>query len=102
SHLFKWLYFEDRVQKSHHPLIGREAVAGKGPADKIPEAHPAGDLFHVRHRAATAIDSADQRPYAGSGHKTDGDILFLEDFQNSQMGDAAGESAAQCDSNFRN
>ena len=58
-------------------------------------AHARGYLFEFRGRNAAAVGGTDKRSDAGSRDKADGDIFLLENFENADVGDTAGESAAQ-------
>jgi len=53
------------------------------------------DLFHLRDRQAAAVSSTDQGTDAGTRNHANGDALFLENFQDADMGDAAGKTAAE-------
>ena len=59
------------------------------------EADTGGNLLQLGDGDSAAIGSADQRAYTGAGDKLDGDIFFFENFEDADVGDAAGKTSAQ-------
>ncbi len=53
------------------------------------------DFFQFSDRESAAIGGADQCADAGSGDEANGDTRFFQNFENSDVCDAASESAAQ-------
>jgi len=59
------------------------------------EADAGSNLLQLGNRNSAAIGSTDESADAGAGDKADRYVFFFEDFQNTDMSDAAGKAAAQ-------
>ena len=57
-------------------------------------------MRHVVQRSAARVRGSDERTDAGAGNEVDGNFGSLEGTQHAYMGDAAGESAAERDTDF--
>src|SRR5215467_4192099 len=98
SQLLKALYLENVVEEARHASVGGETVTGDRPAGKVAKAHPAGDFFHLGGRGAGAVNRPDQGTNAGPGYEVNGDVFLFEDFQDTDVGNTAGESTPQSNS----
>ena len=95
---FEGLDLQNAAEKLDHALVAGKSVARQSPAGKILESHPGGHLFQFSDGDAAAIGCADERADAGAGHQADGNIFFFENFEDADMRDAAGKTAAQSQS----
>jgi hypothetical protein len=59
------------------------------------EAHVRSYLFEVLHREAAAIGRANQRAHTRASYRMNGTVFFFEDFQHTDVSDAARKAAAQ-------
>jgi len=99
AQFLKGLDLEQAVEESNHALITGESVAGKGPAGNVLEAHARGDLLQLRRRKTAAVCGADKSAYACTCNISDRDIFFFENLEDADVGDAAGETSAQGQTN---
>ena len=69
-------------------------MSRKRPPGEGCEANRAGDLLKFRAGKAAAVTRANQGAYARSGNDPNWNAFFFEDFQNSDVSNAAGETSA--------
>src|SRR5579871_5399798 len=93
---FEGLNLQNPIEERNHAVVGGESVTRNSPARKRREAARSRDTLEFLDRHATAVDRADERSNAGSSNDTDGNALFFEDLQNSNVSNAAGEASTKC------
>src|SRR5215471_4014681 len=102
TEILKRSAFQDTREKRDHAVVRGESVAGKGPPGKTGESGVARYLIHFGERQAAAVAGADQCTHAGASDEADRNAFLLENFQNADMGNAAGEASPECDTYGRN
>src|SRR5581483_681850 len=95
AEFFKGSHLQSAIEKPDHALVAGKAEARKRPTCEMLEAHPGRHLFEFGRRMPATIGRTDERSHTRPGHKSDGNFFFFEDFQNSDVSDAAGESTTQ-------
>ena len=96
---FKSLHFQNAVEKPDHALVAGKPVARERPAGNVLEAHPGGHLLEFRRRKPAAVSRADERTHTGAGNISDRDIFFFENLQDTYVGNATSEAAAERQAN---
>src|SRR5581483_4326489 len=99
SQFLKGFNPENSIKEADHSLTVGEAHAGNCPAGKYFKAYASGNLLQFVRRNSTAIGSSDERAHARTGHKTDWNVLLLENLQYADMSYATGKTSAQGDAN---
>ncbi len=96
---FESLDLQNAAEKLDHAFVAGKSVTRQRPAGKVLEAHPGCNLFQLRDSDTAAVGRADQRAHTGAGDQAYRNIFFFEDFEDADVGDAAGKAAAQGQSN---
>jgi hypothetical protein len=52
-------------------------------------------MLEFRRRDSAAVGGADESAYTGPSNAADGDVFFFEDFENTDVRDAASKAATQ-------
>src|SRR5690242_20244491 len=78
-----------------------KAVAGDRPLGKVLETHQPSEFFHLFCTDTAAVGRSQQCAYAGSSNVADGDVFFFEDFQDADVSQSAGKTAAQRQADLR-
>src|SRR6202521_754019 len=95
AQFFERLDLQEVVQKSNHALIAGEAVTRERPTGNMLEAYPGGNMLEFRRRDSAAVGGADESAHTGPSNAADGDVFFFEDFENTDVRDAASKPATQ-------
>ena len=98
---FEGAYLEDLLEEPGHAVVGSDAVTGDGPAGEMLEADKGSDLGEFLGGDAAAIGGAYDRSDAGTGDEANRDSLFFEDFEDADMGESTGKTAAEGDADGR-
>ena len=99
AHLLKPVGLQEPLQESLHALATDHAQAAETPSPDIAEAHRAAGAGDLLGSSAAGVRGGDDGPSANAGDVVDGDPILLEDAEHAGMSDAAGEAAAQRQTN---
>ena len=92
--LFEGLAAQYLPQKSRHFVVIKDSKAGEAPAGEIFESNQRCNLFQFLGGDAAGIGCPDHRSYASAGYEIDGDVLFFQDLEHADVGQATGKSSA--------
>src|ERR1700727_2950529 len=99
AHFFECLHLQGTSEEGDHAVVRSEAAAREGPAGEGGKSRVVRHLLHLVDREAAAVAGPDQGSHAGSSDDADGNAFFFEDLENSDVGDAAGETSAKRNAN---
>src|ERR1700693_5266855 len=99
--LFESFHFQRAGEECNHSVVRGKAVARNGPAGEGGEANGARQGFKFLDGKAAAIRGSDERADTGACDEPDGDAFFFENFQDSDVSHATGETTAEGESDNR-
>lgn len=99
--LFKGFCWRKTSEEFFEAIVGGETEPGGGPAAEVSELDFVGGEFHGFERSSGTIGRTDESADAGAGDDVDGDACFAKDAENTDVGDAAGETASERNADTR-
>jgi hypothetical protein len=92
--LLERMHFQDTCEQTCHGIGRPKAEAGEGQAREVAKSEQPSDFFQFFSADTAGEHGRDNSSAAGACDVVNGNALLLENFQYSDMSDAAGESAA--------
>lgn len=82
-------------------MIAGEAETRDAPASNIAKFEVAAGGENFGQRRAAGVSRAQNAANAGPSNMRNGDVILLQDLQDPEVGEPAGESATECESDTR-
>ena len=95
AHVFEPHVLQKLCHERNHAIAARKAEFGEAPSRHVAETHGGADCGNFVRGGPTGVGSGDNGSGAHSRNAMQRNIFPLQNPENAHVGDAAGESAAQ-------
>jgi hypothetical protein len=93
--IFQMARTEAKVEKCGKPLVAAKGKTGTMPAGEVAGTDLAARSDHRTNRRTPSIGCTEYRADAAAGNTGDGNLLFFEDAQHTEMGKTARETSTE-------
>ena len=98
AQIFKLARLENALDQAGEAMIAGQTQTGDAPARDIPEAESAAGFNDAGQRSAAGVSRAEDAANAGSRDVRDGNLVLLEDLQDTQMSKAPRKASTESES----